>query len=289
VWVIYGSLGWGVLLAPGYLQRPDAVARNLTTLPSPSTFRLSTDSSSTLSLGENRDSVRLSSVSTVGPGSLVLASFGHVPTGCGSWPAFWLYGDPWPTQGEIDVAEYVNERAYNSMSLHTIPGCSRNRTSSQTGTWAYTGSIDRCDTSSGSACTVQDPSPLSAGAGWNAAGGGVFAVQIAEDGISIWRWQKSDVPLDVQEGNPRPQTWGVPVARWDGETCDTRTYLGEMWITLNITICGRMAGKTSTWRSPSLSGPSCYARYPTCAHAAADPEAFRESYFDVEYVKVYSV
>jgi len=28
-----------------------------------------------------------------------------LPTGYGMWPAFWSYGDPWPTQGEIDILE----------------------------------------------------------------------------------------------------------------------------------------------------------------------------------------
>lgn len=28
-----------------------------------------------------------------------------LPTGLGMWPAFWSYGDPWPTQGEIDIME----------------------------------------------------------------------------------------------------------------------------------------------------------------------------------------
>lgn len=27
------------------------------------------------------------------------------PNGYGLWPAFWSYGDPWPTQGEIDILE----------------------------------------------------------------------------------------------------------------------------------------------------------------------------------------
>lgn len=29
----------------------------------------------------------------------------RLPAGIGMWPAFWSYGDPWPTQGEIDVME----------------------------------------------------------------------------------------------------------------------------------------------------------------------------------------
>jgi beta-glucanase (GH16 family) len=28
-----------------------------------------------------------------------------LPPGYGLWPAFWSYGDPWPTQGEIDILE----------------------------------------------------------------------------------------------------------------------------------------------------------------------------------------
>ena len=28
-----------------------------------------------------------------------------LPAGNGLWPAFWTYGDPWPTQGEIDIIE----------------------------------------------------------------------------------------------------------------------------------------------------------------------------------------
>ena len=28
-----------------------------------------------------------------------------MPAGNGMWPAFWSYGDPWPTQGEIDIIE----------------------------------------------------------------------------------------------------------------------------------------------------------------------------------------
>jgi len=29
----------------------------------------------------------------------------QLPVGYGMWPAFWSYGDPWPTQGEIDILE----------------------------------------------------------------------------------------------------------------------------------------------------------------------------------------
>jgi len=35
-----------------------------------------------------------------------------LPAGYGMWPAFWSYGDPWPTQGEIDVMEARGQEPY---------------------------------------------------------------------------------------------------------------------------------------------------------------------------------
>lgn len=34
-----------------------------------------------------------------------------LPAGYGLWPAFWSYGDPWPTQGEIDILEARGQEA----------------------------------------------------------------------------------------------------------------------------------------------------------------------------------
>ncbi|WP_017496471.1 family 16 glycosylhydrolase [Flavobacterium sp. WG21] len=32
-----------------------------------------------------------------------------LPAGYGMWPAFWSYGDPWPTHGEIDILEALGQ------------------------------------------------------------------------------------------------------------------------------------------------------------------------------------
>jgi beta-glucanase (GH16 family) len=37
--------------------------------------------------------------------SVRMAARIRLPAGHGIWPAFWSYGDPWPTQGEIDILE----------------------------------------------------------------------------------------------------------------------------------------------------------------------------------------
>ena len=44
------------------------------------------------------------SASTATPKVRMIARI-KLPTGYGMWPAFWSYGDPWPTQGEIDIME----------------------------------------------------------------------------------------------------------------------------------------------------------------------------------------
>jgi beta-glucanase (GH16 family) len=44
------------------------------------------------------------SASTTTPKVRMIARL-KLPAGYGMWPAFWSYGDPWPTQGEIDCME----------------------------------------------------------------------------------------------------------------------------------------------------------------------------------------
>jgi len=41
-------------------------------------------------------------------GGLFLLDVNHMPTGCGTWPAYWMCGDHWPHNGEIDILEGVN-------------------------------------------------------------------------------------------------------------------------------------------------------------------------------------
>jgi hypothetical protein len=75
-------------------------------------------------------STRQESVSVVrGPadvrftGGMVLMDAWHMPTGCGTWPAWWQNGPNWPYGGEIDILEGVNEFSQNQVSIHTGSGC----------------------------------------------------------------------------------------------------------------------------------------------------------------------
>lgn len=44
-----------------------------------------------------RSSVRLTS-NKVYNGGLILLDVAHMPTGCGTWPAFWMTGPDWPNK-----------------------------------------------------------------------------------------------------------------------------------------------------------------------------------------------
>ncbi|WP_124980873.1 glycoside hydrolase family 16 protein [Nonlabens xiamenensis] len=59
----------------------------------------------------NFTSGRLTTNRTFGPqafanGVVRFAARVKLPAGEGLWPAFWSFGDPWPTQGEIDILEF---------------------------------------------------------------------------------------------------------------------------------------------------------------------------------------
>jgi beta-glucanase (GH16 family) len=82
---------------------------------------MAADSTSEVTDGSGRSSVRVSSNQTFNHG-LFIIDIQHMPTGCGTWPAFWLLGPSWPQGGEIDIVEGVNLNTQNAMTLHTSPG-----------------------------------------------------------------------------------------------------------------------------------------------------------------------
>lgn len=112
---------------------------------------------------------------------MVIMDAVHAPTGCGTWPAWWMNGDNWPYGGEIDIMEGVNAFSQNQISIHTGSGCKipSNTNDLQTGTLT-TGWFDSHNCASyetgNEGCGVRDLSNQNTfGEGFNAAGGGVYA------------------------------------------------------------------------------------------------------------------
>jgi hypothetical protein len=74
--------------------------------------------------------------------------------------------------------------------------------------------------------------PYSYGSSFNMVGGGVYAMQLEDQAIKIWHWQREDVPDDITEGKPKPWEWGTPMGNMDKDhgECD----VAENFHTLTI-------------------------------------------------------
>ena len=124
-----------------------------------------------------RKSVRITTDFSYTQGIVVLDAV-HMPTGCGTWPAFWSNGPNWPSGGEIDIVEGVNTYTNDQVTLHTNPGCALPSTNADAlgiaGTLVSSQDCAAADTEN-AGCGVRSVETNSFGAGFNTMGGGVYA------------------------------------------------------------------------------------------------------------------
>ncbi len=83
----------------------------------------------------------------------------------------------WPHGGEIDIIETINQQSTNQYALHTDAGCTPTANTTLGTPTGQTGT-NTCDQAQnyGSGCTVLNQNTASAGAGFAAAGGGVYVM-----------------------------------------------------------------------------------------------------------------
>ncbi len=68
-----------------------------------------------------------------------------LPSGYGMWPAFWSYGDPWPTQGEIDILEARGQEDFKYQTNYFYGKmANRNLVRNATGTITTGTSLQSC-------------------------------------------------------------------------------------------------------------------------------------------------
>lgn len=262
-----------------YLSSSAAHASNLTSTTN-NQILLHVDHTNIAS-SSGRPSLRLTSKTAYTHG-LFIADIAHMPAStCGSWPAFWLFGADWPNSGEIDIIEGVNGQSTNAMTLHTGPGCVVDNLGSLPGT--RTVGAD-CNANSGyDGCSVATQDERGYGTGFNAVGGGVYAMQWESSGVYVWFFPRGAVPKDITDGRPVTANWGLPVAAFNGgDGCDVDAHLGDMNIVFSTTFCGDWAG--GAWASGSCKGlGSCE------AWVANNPSAFVDSYWLINSLKVYQL
>ncbi|CEJ94969.1 hypothetical protein VHEMI10473 [[Torrubiella] hemipterigena] len=259
-----------------YLSRADASAAGMVG-PSDSKGVYMGVDSKTMWPANGRKSVRIESTKTYN-GGLFIVDIAHMPSNtCGTWPAFWLFGPDWPASGEIDIIEGVNTQAQNSVTLHTSQGCTMSNVNTIKSTY-FVGS--NCGGTNG--CGQHTMDNQNYGAGFNALGGGVYAMDWTPERIAVWFFPRSKIPADIASGNPNPSNWGQAVASFTGATCDIGSFFKEHQIVFNTAFCGDWAG--SNWSQD----PECSALAPTCQqYVGGNPGAFKDAFWDIHSLKVY--
>ncbi|KAK4549235.1 hypothetical protein LTR36_007693 [Oleoguttula mirabilis] len=247
----------------------------------------------------SRNSIRLSSKQTFDAGTVITFDFIHAPVAYGTWPALWMLGDVpgavWPDAGgEADILEWVHESSFNSMTLHTAPGCT---VLNSTSTFQGQLQNSNCNAGSGSdGCSIEALSQAAngngktlatAGAAFNDQGGAVYAVDWRTSGLSVYMFARDNLPADLAAGKPDPSSWSVaPLAAFSGSGCDFTTSLSKMQIIEDITFCGAWAGKPDVWQS---SGAAAATKTSTCSdYVMNNPKAFKDAYFEIASIRVYS-
>ncbi|OLP85701.1 hypothetical protein AK812_SmicGene33274 [Symbiodinium microadriaticum] len=139
---------------------------------------------------------------------------------------------------------------------------------------------------------------------WFAKNPGAFAASWDEDGITVYHIPNHEIPADLKEDKPRPESWGkwvVAYLPYVSHTCH-RDLAGPQEIVLNIALCGDWAGnawfRSGSARSTGFTHgcradigkpyEDCCTKYAT-SHDGRIEHMFRnQAYFDIDYMKVYT-
>lgn len=262
-----------------YVDQNTAIANNLT-FTSSNSFVLRADHTNVVpSSGVGRESVRLISNAQYTTHAAVF-DIRHMPQGCGTWPAVWETGANWPSGGEVDIVEGVNDQSPNRITLHTSSGCSMPSSTSQTGTTLTT----TCDAyvNSNTGCSVAAPTLNSFGPSFNANGGGWYAIERTNSFIRVWFWPRNgSPPADVRSGASTINTggWGTPTANFPSSaSCNLASHFGPNNILINLTLCGDWAG--AVYAADGCPG--------NCVdYVDNNPAAFQNAYFEFASMRVY--
>lgn len=280
-----------------FLSFQDASAQGLIHASFDRVF-MGTDASEVLRPGEGRKTVRIESNEWFRNGLFVL-DLDHAPWGCGSWPAFWMFGEDaqhaWPRWGEYDIVESVHNRTWAATTLHTRKDCAQtdvSRTRDFSGQGWVPGSYG---TNKAKNCFVQAPGEFanqgcgqeqpygSWGRPLNQAGGGTWAAEWDPENeyIRTWFFPRGKVPADLTEKRPLPDSWGMPTSFFSlkQDDCSAR-HFRRMRMVFDITFCGEFGSATF--------GANCASTGQSCEeYVQKNPAAFSEAFWSVRTLDVY--
>jgi hypothetical protein len=166
--------------------------------------------------------------------------------------------------------------AQNQMTLHTSKGCTMNVKRKETGKGLQTSCLNSTNGNTG--CGVS-AGASTFGTSFNAAGGGVMALELRTAGIRMWQFARASIPTDITSGSPDPSTWGEATADFPSTNCDIGTHFRNQSIIANIDLCGSWAGQASVF------GQSCPGN---CQDWVADNNmAFKDAFWEFGAFTVY--
>jgi len=227
-----------------------------------------------------RNSIFMTSLAQIQLGSLVLFDALHMPYGCSVWPAFYLLGNNWPNNGEIDIVENVNLATNAQYSLHTLNGCTHPTSSNgETGVIVSTNCYNATNGNQG--CIVRESQNNSFGQGFASIDGGGFATLFNADGVKVWFFPRSSLPSDWNSSSPSPDDWTTPSAYYPSSACNITQFIGPQSIVIDIDICGAFAGAPSVYSANGL----CPGQ---CVDVIKDPNTYNSAYFEIQFLKVFS-
>ena len=130
---------------------------------------------------KGRSSVRVQSKANFNHG-LFISKFSHLPKPvCGSWPAYWMVGNSWPDDGEIDIYENWNMPTSNMITLHTLgtlAQCTLNPLD-----FSNPVTTPNCDNYGKGQFTNQGCGTTELGGQWGSADGGVCMSDLGRDAV----------------------------------------------------------------------------------------------------------
>jgi hypothetical protein len=252
-------------------------------------------------VGGPRQSVRIQSAKTYDSG-LFIAKIDHFPSGCGTWSAFWLFGENieqghvWPEWGEYDIFETTHHSRSSMTSLHTKEGCDQSSlVSGQDGGQDFSSAwmtgeteahADNCYVGApgqyqNQGCSQQGPG---GGGTFNAGGGGTYAGEWDPEAgyIRTWFWPSGSEPADVSAGKPHPEGWGIPFSKFLLNARCSASHFNDMRIVFNLNFCGALGQAVYPTSCPAEASQM------TCEQLVGEhPESLQEAFWSISGLDVY--
>eukprot|EP00483_Globobulimina_turgida_P001412 UN01414 len=199
-----------------------------------------------------------------------------MPTGCGTWPAWWTVGPNWPSGGEIDIIEEVDVATRDAPTLHTNPGC--DMTNAPKNYSGQTGATN-CYSAQNIGCGITCTNANSFGAAFNSRNGGLYAMEWTARSIQMWMWSEGSIPNTAKSDNPDTSQFGKPYAQfYFGSWCPTSHFKNHQ-VVFDLTFCGDWDG--------AVFGKDCPGKGSCNDYVKNNPSAFREAYWNIHFMKVF--